>query len=117
MKKKILCFDLDNTLCKTIGNDYQKAKPLKKKILFVNSLKKKYYIKIFTSRFMGRSNENNLLASKKGYEFTRKQLLLWKLKYDELIFGKPSYDLLVDDKSLNFNQNWIKILKKKLLNK
>ncbi len=30
MKKKIFCFDLDNTLCVTKKNNYLKSKPKKK---------------------------------------------------------------------------------------
>ena len=115
MKKKIICFDLDNTLCKTIGSNYKLSKPFDKKIKFVNYLKKKgFYIKIFTSRFMGRNKENRTLAKKAGYKFTKNQLKNWKLTYDELIFGKPSFDIFIDDKSLNFKKNWIINLKKKL---
>ena len=46
MKKKIICFDLDNTLCRTEKNYYRKSKPIKKKISFVRSekdLSKKYH--------------------------------------------------------------------------
>ena len=106
-KIKIICFDIDNTLCITYNNDYKNSKPIKKNISIVNQLhSKNYYIKIFTSRFMGRSKEQTKLAKKKGYEFTKKQLKKWKLKYDELIFGKPSFDLLIDDKALFFNKKW-----------
>jgi hypothetical protein len=113
--KKILCFDLDNTLCYTIKNNYSYSKPIKKKIKFVNSLYAKgYFIKIFTSRYMGRSSENILNAKKKGYNLTIKQLKKWKLNYHKLIFGKPSYNIFVDDKSLFYKKNWIIELKKKL---
>jgi hypothetical protein len=113
--KKILCFDIDNTLCSTIDSNYFKSKPLIKNIEFVNKLKKKgYYIKIFTSRFMGRNNNNASLAKKNGYIFTKKQLKKWKLSYDELIFGKPSYDIFIDDKNLFHKKQWKKELIKKL---
>lgn len=109
MKKLIYCFDLDNVLCKTFGNNYKKSKPIKKNINVLNILKKKgHYIKIFTSRFMGRNNENKKLAKKQGYEFTKNQLKKWKVSYDELILGKPSYDIFVDDKNLSFSNNWAK---------
>lgn len=113
MNKKIICFDLDNTLCKTKGNFYKNSKPIKNKIILVNKLYDKgYIIKIFTARFMGRSNESITLAKKKGYKFTKKQLDKWSLKYHYLIFGKPSYDLFIDDKNLGFQKNW----DKKILN-
>jgi FMN phosphatase YigB (HAD superfamily) len=114
MKKKIICFDIDGVLCSTKKNFYKKSKPKKKNILVVNNLYNKgFYIKIFTSRFMGRSNENIIAAKKKAGLLTKKQLKKWGVKYNKLIFGKPSFDLYIDDKSLNFDKNWsanIKIL-------
>lgn len=113
--KKIICFDLDGVICKTAGNKYNKSKPIKKNINFINSLfKKKFIIKIFTARFMGRSNENALLAKKKGFSLTRNQLKKWKVKYHYLIMGKPSYDFFIDDKAYGFDTNWPKKLKKYL---
>lgn len=112
-KIKIICFDLDNVLCTTSKSLYKKSKPIKKAIELVNFLYAKgFYIKIFTSRFMGRNNNKVSKAKKQGYEFTKKQLLDWRLNYNELIFGKPSYDLFIDDKNLSFSKNWIEILKK-----
>ncbi len=115
MQKKIICFDLDNVLCRTKSNNYKSSVPLKKKINLVNTLfKKGYYIKIFTARFMGRNNNDITKAKKQGYKFTKIQLKKWKLKYHELIFGKPSYDIYIDDKSIFFDKNWTEKLKKKL---
>ncbi len=114
MKKLIYCFDLDNVLCKTLGNNYKKSIPIKKNIKVLDILKKKgHYIKIFTSRFMGRNNENKKSAKQQGYKFTKKQLEKWKVTYDELIFGKPSYDVFVDDKNLSFKNNWSKQILKR----
>ena len=110
-RSKIFCFDLDNVLCKTKGSNYKKSLPLKENIRTVNILSQKgNYIKIFTSRYMGRNKENKNKAIKDGYNFTKKQLKKWNVKYDELIFGKPSYDLFVDDKNLSFKKNWSKLI-------
>ena len=107
--KKIVCFDLDGVLCKTNGNKYKDSKPNILAIKKVNDLYDQgNYIKIFTARFMGRSNEKKSLAVKKGYSLTKEQLQKWKVKYHKLIFGKPSYDLFIDDKSIFFNKNWLK---------
>ena len=112
IEKKIFCFDLDNTLCVTTGNNYQKSKPLKKKIKIVNKLfEEGHIIKIFTARFMGRSKENIVKAKKRGYSLSKNQLKKWKLKHHILIMGKPSFDYLIDDKSINFDKNWDKKLK------
>lgn len=106
-RKKIICFDIDNTICSTIGNKYNNSKPKKTIIKTINNLYDKgYYIKIFTSRFMGRNNENPIKAKKQGFKFTVNQLKKWKLKYHELLFGKPSYDLFVDDKSIFYKKKW-----------
>ena len=116
MKKIIICFDLDNVLCKTIKNYYKKSLPIKKNINCVNKLYKKgYIIKIFTDRFMNRNNDNVTKAKNQGYEFTKKQLSKWKVKYHKLIFGKPSYDYYIDDKSIFYNKNWTKKINKKFL--
>ena len=117
MKKKVLCFDLDNTICTTKKNFYKLSKPKKKIIDMINELYfEGYYIKIFTSRFMGRSNENISKAKKRGYSQTKIQLENWNLKFHKLIFGKPSYDLFVDDKNFGFNKNWHKNFRKILKN-
>ena len=113
MKKLVFCFDIDNVLCISPNNNYKKSKPIKKNIRLVNLLMKKgHCIKLFTSRHMGRNNENKFLAKKQSYNFTKKQLKKWKVKYHKLIIGKPSYDVFIDDKNLSFNKNWPqKILK------
>ena len=113
--KKILCFDLDGVICKTVGNNYVDSKPIKKNINFINSLfKKNFIIKIFTARFMGRSKENVVLAKKRGLFLTKNQLKKWKVKYHHLIMGKPSYDFFIDDKAYGFDTNWPKKFKKYL---
>ena len=57
---------------------------------------------------MGRNKENVKMAKKQGYDFTQAQLMSWKIKYHKLIFGKPSYDFFIDDKSIFFEKNWFK---------
>lgn len=113
--KKILCFDLDGIICLTKRNYYHLSKPIKKNIQKINSLfDKGFIIKIFTSRFMGRSNENAWVARQKGLKMTQKQLKKWGVSYHKLIFGKPSYHLFIDDKSLFFKKNWINKISKKI---
>ena len=61
---------------------------------------------------MGRNNENIKKAKKQGYNFTYKQLKKWNLKFHKLIFGKPTFDFMIDDKSIDFKINFQKKLKK-----
>ena len=79
------------------------------KIELINNLYDQgHYIIIFTARYMGRNKENILLAKKQGYKFTLNQLKKWGLKFNKLIFGKPSFDLVVDDRSIFFKKSWFK---------
>tara|TARA_B100000029_G_C17148962_1_gene805252 strand:+ start:331 stop:696 length:366 start_codon:yes stop_codon:yes gene_type:complete len=116
MKKiKIICFDLDNVICKT-GKDkiYKNSKPIKRNIKTINSLYDKgYKIIIFTARFMGRGKGKINLVKKKIKPLTLNQLKKWEVKYHKVYFGKPSYDLFIDDKSLFYDKEWPKFLEKK----
>tara|TARA_B110000459_G_C16195614_1_gene309921 strand:+ start:26 stop:394 length:369 start_codon:yes stop_codon:yes gene_type:complete len=120
MKKKYkqtICFDIDNTICKTLNSDYHKSKPITKAIKKINSLfDEGYFIIFFTSRFMGRNNENVNLSKKQGFNMTMKQLKKWKVRFHKLILGKPSYDMIVDDKSLFFNKKWYNNIENHLAN-
>ena len=105
--KKIICFDLDNVICKTINNNYKSSKPIKKTITLINKLYKEgYQIKIFTARGMGTLKGNYPMVIKTYKKLTVQQLKLWDLKYHSLIFGKPAYDCFVDDKAFGFKKNW-----------
>jgi len=107
MKKKIFCFDLDNVICKTNLNNYKLSKPIKPVINLINKLyAKNYTIIIFTARYMGRSKEKVTIAKRKAYNLTKSQLKKWNCNYHKIIFGKPSYDYLVDDKAYGFKKKW-----------
>ena len=99
---KIFIFDIDNTISKTKGTKYQIAKPIKSKIKIINRLfDKGHIIKIFTSRYMGKYNGDVNFIKKKYYKRTEIQLKSWGLKFHDLIFGKPIFDFLIDDKAFN----------------
>ena len=116
MKLKTICFDIDNVICKTdASRDYSKSIPLKKNIKVINeAYKNDYNIILYTARYMGRCKGNLKKVEKQIKPLTLKQLKDWGVKYHELYFGKPSFDLFIDDKSLFFKKNWSKLLKKKL---
>ncbi len=103
---KRYCFDIDGVICTTPRNHYLKAKPNKKAIQVINKLYKNNLIILFTARYMGRSKENPILAKKKAFKITIAQMKKWGVKYHKIIFGKPSYDFLIDDKSIFFNKSW-----------
>ncbi len=116
MKNKIFIFDLDNTICKTVGSNYSKSKPKKKIIKLVNKLKNNgHTIIIYTARYMGRYKGKSNLVKKKYFKKTQKCLVNWGLEFDKLIMGKPQYDYFIDDKSLNPLKDNLKVKFKKYL--
>ena len=110
---KIFCFDIDNTICKTKSNFYNKSKPNKNAIKIVNKLfDNGHKIIFFTARGMGTFKENKKKIKKKYYNFTLKQLKKWNIKFHKLYIFKPSYDFIIDDKSIFYNKKWINNLQK-----
>ena len=116
MKLKTICFDIDNVICKTnITRDYSNSKPKIKNIQVINSLYDKgFKIILYTARYMGRTNGNISKVKKLIKPLTLKQLNQWGLKYHKIYFGKPSFDLFIDDKSLFFKKDWSNFLIHKL---
>ena len=90
------CFDLDNTLVRTQGSDYENSTPIEAAIKKVQEYKRNGdHIIIMTAPGSG---------SKKDWrEFTEKQLLEFGIPFDQLIVGlKPGgVDVFVDDKAIN----------------
>jgi hypothetical protein len=90
----IYCFDLDNTLCVSDGDDYEKSSPIIERILSVNSLfHSGNHIIICTAR--------GSLSGLDWSHLTKKQLKMWGVNYHELWFEKPYADFYIDDKAIN----------------
>lgn len=99
--------DIDGTICQN-GDcttcKYEGSTPLKDRIDRINKLYDDgHTIKYFTARGMGRYNDASDKAIEKFYALTKMQLELWGCKYHELILGKPSGDIYIDDKGINAN--------------
>ena len=116
MKFKTICFDVDNVICTTNSKrNYSKSTPIKDNIKVINkSYDNGFKIILYTARYMGRCNGNVSEVKKKIKPLTLKQLKKWGVKYHKIYFGKPSFDLFIDDKSLFFRKKWPKFLQKKL---
>lgn len=106
---KTYCFDIDGVICKTKKNDYKNSKPNKNIIKFINSLFSKNKIILHTARCMGRTKNNRKKAEILAKKLTLNQLKIWKVKYHKIFFGKPSYDFVIDDKSIFSNKKQKKI--------
>jgi capsule biosynthesis phosphatase len=116
MKLKTICFDIDNVICKTNNTrNYSKSVPIKKNIEVINkAYDSGFNIILYTARYMGRCKGNLTKVKKQIKPLTLKQLNNWGVKYHKIYFGKPSFDLFVDDKSIFFKKDWQKLLKIKL---
>ena len=91
-RKLIYAIDIDGTIAFTNGNDYIHSVPILEAVAKVNKLYNEgHQIKMFTAR--------GSYSGRDWRELTEKQLKGWGVKYHELIFGKPSFDILVDDRS------------------
>lgn len=87
--------DIDETICcKSEDLDYSKAKPLYDRITRINKLYDSGNTIIYwTARGTGSGID--------WREVTEKQFKNWGVKYHDLKFGKPIYDLFIDDKNIN----------------
>jgi len=96
----IYVIDIDGTIC-TNNNGYEFSVPLEDRIAHINGLYDRgHYIKYFTARGMGRHQGNAHKAYTEFYTMTENQLKKWGCKYHELIMGKPSGDIYIDDKGV-----------------
>lgn len=91
---RTIAFDLDGTLCSVANGAYENALPFPERIRHVNELRLQgNRIIIFTAR--------GTTTGKDLRQLTEMQLKDWGVSYDELLFGKPHFDLLVDDKAVS----------------
>jgi len=90
----IIFIDIDNTICYNLDQDYSKATPIKDNIKIANSLfDKGNTIVYWTARGSGTGID--------WRDITISQFDEWGVKYHELRFGKPIYDIFIDDKAIS----------------
>lgn len=91
----IIYVDIDETICETASDrNYANAKPLKERIEKINKLYDEGNTIIYwTARGTG--------TSINWQDITEKQFKKWNVKYHDLKFGKPVYDLFIDDRNIN----------------
>lgn len=88
----ILYVDIDNTICRTEGNDYRNADPYPEVIAKINDYFNDGAKVVYWTARGGTSGKD-------WYAFTERQLRSWGCKFDELLTDKPSFDILIDDRS------------------
>lgn len=110
MKSLRLAFDIDNTLVEggTKEHDYLDAKPIAEMIDLVNMLYDEgHEIFLFTSRatFYGQLKQEDWLRNKMG------------IKFHYAYFGKPYFDLFVDDRAIDWYDGFTKFNVQTLLDR
>ena len=95
----VIYIDIDDTICNSPNKpDYTVCSPITENINKANKLYDDgHFIVYWTAR-----------GSTTGIDWsniTKKQLKEWGVKYHDLKFGKPNYDLFIDDKNMN-TKDW-----------
>ena len=93
----VIYIDIDETICHSPDvPDYTTSYPIVENIEKANELYDQgHTIVYWTAR-----------GTKTGIDWretTETQFKKWGLKYHDLKFGKPNYDLFIDDKNINTN--------------
>lgn len=101
--------DIDETICLTpTSRDYKLSQPIKDRIEIINKLYDQGHTIIYwTAR--------GYVTKIDWSETTKEQFKEWGVKYHDVVFNKPNYDLYIDDKSIN-TENFFKGEFEKLIN-
>ena len=91
----IYCFDIDGTLCTNTDGDYPNARPFQDVIDQLNRLSAEGHRVVLHTARGGTTGID-------WREETERQLREWNVAYDSLHMGKPSADIYIDDKAINF---------------
>ena len=91
----VIYVDIDETICQTPDSrDYTLSVPILDHIKKINRFYDSGHTIIYwTAR--------GTVTGIDWREVTEKQFIKWGVKYHKLKFGKPAYDLFVDDKNIN----------------
>jgi len=95
----IVYIDIDETICTTPeSRDYSMAEPIRDNIEKANKLFDDGHTVVYwTARGSGTGID--------WTDVTVLQLSRWNARYHDLKFGKPVYDLFIDDKNMN-TKDW-----------
>jgi len=101
---KIVC-DIDGVVCTNTWGSYKEAEPLWDNIEILNLLFNQGHQMVF---FTARGYETGIDWS----IVTENQFKEWGVKYHDIIMGKPSGDVYIDDKAFNVNEGLNQLLEK-----
>lgn len=91
----VIYIDIDETICRSPNvPDYSTSYPIKENISKANKLYDQGHTIIYwTAR--------GSLTGIDWSDITKKQFSEWGIKYHDLKFNKPVYDIFIDDKNIN----------------
>lgn len=96
----VIYIDIDETICNSPDKpDYSTSTPIYENI---NKANKLYDGGNFIVYWTARGTSTGI----DWRQITEQQFKEWGVKYHDLKFGKPNYDLFIDDKNIN-TKNWI----------
>lgn len=94
----VIYIDIDETICHSPNKpDYKDSFPIEENIKKANDLYNMGHTIIY---WTARGTETGI----DWREITEQQFNEWGVKYHDLKFGKPSYDLFIDDKNVNTSE-------------
>lgn len=96
----IYYIDIDDTIC-TLGvpMDYHTAIVIPEAVEKINALfDAGHQINFWTAR--------GTVTGRDWRKLTENQLKNWGIKYHNLFFGKPAFDIFIDDKNIN-SRDWL----------
>ena len=108
-KKLRICIDLDGTICdiRQEGQTYAEVKVKPGAAERIRALRRAgHTIVIQTARNMGSTGHNVGKALKNVGKNTFDWLEKNGIEYDEIFFGKPNADVMIDDRAFRFADNW-----------
>jgi len=95
----IIYIDIDETICNSPNKpDYTNSTPIVTNIEKANKLYEEGNTIVY---WTARGTQTGIDWT----DVTKKQFSDWGVKYHDLKFGKPYYDLFIDDKNIN-TLNW-----------
>jgi CMP-N,N'-diacetyllegionaminic acid synthase len=94
----IIYVDIDNTICNSVEDDYTNSTPILENVAKVKSLiQEGHEVSFWTAR--------GTVTGKDWTDVTNQQLESWGLGGIPVIFGKPYFDLFIDDRVMNV-EDW-----------
>lgn len=93
----IIYIDIDETICTTPpSRDYSQAVPIEENIKKANKLYNAGHTVVYWT-----ARGTSTGSGESWRKITESQFHEWGVKYHELKFEKPIYDLFIDDKNMN----------------